>query len=172
MFALHERILRQLVTSDCRARGTLHIVMAFLGKKTCLGLKMQSNICTKCLQHPEGSVLLKLCKRSCVSQMFTAASFQSCECLGAPCWESCHALCHRAAPVCWKVWAPPRANRIHDSVSDSASICNKLHPVAFTPDLRLEKLHSCTVQGCRGLRRGESHEIMTTWTGSCVPANI
>lgn len=33
----------------------------------------------------------------------------------------------------------------------SAFICNKLHSVAFTPGLRLEKLHNCTVQGCRGL---------------------
>lgn len=41
-----------------------------------------------------------------------------------------------------------------DQVQFSALIWNKLQSVAFPPDLRLEKLHNCSVQdvqGCRGL---------------------
>lgn len=45
----------------------------------------------------------------------------------------------------------------------SAFIWNKLQSVAFTPDLRLEKLHSCIVQdmqGCRGLREQNPMESL------------
>lgn len=56
-----------------------------------------------------------------------------------------------------------------DQVQFSALIWNKLQSVAFPPDLRLEKLHNCSVQdvqGCRGLwgpspvPGGESSEII------------
>lgn len=123
-------------------------------EKTCLDLKLKSNVCTKCLQHPE--VLLKLSKRLCHtdvhSSLFPKLGMLWGSLLGILPWPlsqrllmcagRCEPLSEGAGFI--SLW----------HMQLSAFIWSNLQPAAFTPDPQLEKLHHCTVQdmqGCGGL---------------------
>lgn len=147
---------------------------------------MKSNVCTKCLQHPEGIVLLNLSKRLCVSQMFTAASFQSSKCFGVPCWESFHDLCHRG---CSRVLeGVSRSQREQDwwtrpdpvlSFNLEQTAVRGLH--AWPKAGEVAQSRTCRAVEASGdhplCQRGDSSEIILAWThflllvGSCVSAN-
>lgn len=111
--------------------------------------------------------------------MFTAASFQSWGCFGAPCWAFFHGLCHRGCSCVLE--GVSHFQREQDS-SASGTCSSQLSSGATFSQRPSHLTHSwrnCTIAQCRTCRAveasgGESHETITAGTavGSCVSANI
>lgn len=101
--------------------------------------------------------------------MFTAASFQSWGCFGAPCWAFFHGLCHRGCSCVLE--GVSHFQREQDS-SASGTCSSQLSSGATFSQRPSHLTHSwrnCTIAQCRTCRAveasgGESHETITAGT--------